>query len=157
MSWWNRTKSARETTTYNPATDEVSLDRCVRRLDEILEELGPVGSFLETIGDVPSSGPDLEKGLTAALERLRIPGFCGHRLVAEAWTLMELIAVRVVAMRQVYANSGNTEKLRKLDQIQALTEAVEPGLREAVRNMEVYSSLDGKTQLEAFLKRRAPR
>jgi hypothetical protein len=120
MSWWNRTKLSPQTTTYNPATDEVSLDRCVRRLNEILEEMGPVGSFLETGGELMvASGPDMEKRLAVNLERMRIPGYCSHKLVAEAWTLMELITVRVFAIRKLYAYSGNTKKLRKLDGIQA--------------------------------------
>lgn len=158
MAWWNRTKSTSDVTTYNPATDEASLDRCIRRLNEILEEMGTVGKFLETIGEMTVSDPDSEKRLTAELlGRVRIPGFCGYKLVAEGWTLMELIAVRVVAMRKLYAHSENTEKLRKLDQIQAHTEAVEPGLREALRDMEVYSSLDGKTQLGAIIQSRVPK
>ena len=159
MSLWNRKKPTPPETSYNPATDEDSLDRCVRRLNEILDELGPVGQFLEAVGDLRTSAgsPDFEKRLAAELERVRIPGFCGNKLVAESLILMELIAVRVVAMRKLYANSGNTEKLRKLDQIQTLTEAVEPGLREAARNMEEYSSLDGKTQLEALIQRLEPK
>ena len=155
MAWWHRKKPTPRITTYNPATDAVSLDRCVRRFNEILEELELVGQFLETIGNLKASSPDFEKRMVAELNRVRIPGFCGYKLVMEAWTLMELISVRVVAMRKLYTDSENSEELRKLDRIQVLTEAVEPGLRESVRDMEVYSSLDGETQLEAIIKRRA--
>ena len=98
-------------------------------------------------------GPDFENRLAEAMERVRIPGFCGYKLVVEAWTLMELIAVRVITLRDLHAETGNTDKIRKLDEIQAVMEEVEPSLREARAHMEIYSSLDGMEQVDAMLKR----
>ncbi len=141
---------------YNPATDEPSLDRCVRRLREIAEELGPIGRFLEQSGERVAPGPDFANRFAAAAERLRIPGFCGYKLVVESWTLMELIAVRVIALRKVYGEygeTGNARKMRKPDEIQAAMQEIESALRKTLASMEVYGSLDGNEQVEAMLKR----
>ena len=150
MSWWNRRKrpAIRPISDFNPATDEASLDRCVHRLGEILEELGPLGQFLENAGEEVS-----EDRLAEAVNRVRIPGFCGYKLVVEAWTLMELIAVRVITLRDLHAETGNTDKIRKLDETQAVIEEIEPMLRKALADMEIYSSLKGNDQVEAVLKR----
>ena len=157
MAWWNRSKrpATPSISDFNPATDEASLNRCVRRLHEILEEVGPIGQFLEEAskrGDL-NPGPDFESRLAAAIIRARIPGFCGYKLVLEAWTLMELIAVRVITLRDLHAETGNTDKIRKLDGIQALMEEVEPDLRKALAHMEIYSSPKGDDQVEAMVKR----
>jgi hypothetical protein len=66
---------------------------------------------------------------------------------------MELIAVRVVGLRQLYAQTTQSTKLAKLAEIQAITERVEPMLRTSLSEMEMYSSLDGHVQLEMMLKR----
>lgn len=152
---WNRKKPILPERSYDPATDEASLDRCVRRFNEIIDELESVGKFLENVADLrPLAGtPDFDKHMVTELNRMRVPGSCGHKLVAESSILIELIGVRVVSLRKLYADSGDAEKLRKLDQIQTLTDALEPGLRESVRDMEVFSSLDGETQLEAISQR----
>lgn len=157
MAWWNRSKrpATPSASDFNPATDEASLNRCVRRLLEICEELGPVGQFLEETSKRADLNPglDFESRLAAAINRARIPGFCGYKLVLEAWTLMELIAVRVITLRDLHAETGNTDKIRKLDWIQAAMEEVEPDLRKALAHMEIYSSLKGDDQLEARVKR----
>ncbi len=154
LAWWKRSKqpATPSISNFNPATDEAYLDRCVRRFREILEELGPIGQFLENASGRMSPGSDLNP-LAAALEQIRVPGFCGYKLVVEAWTLMELIAVRVIVLRKLYDEVGNTEKTGKLDEIQVVMEQVEPMLRKALAVMEIYSSLDGIEQLEATLKR----
>ena len=150
MAWWNRRKqrATPSISNYNPATDEASLDRCVHRLGEILEELGPLGEFLENAGKEVS-----EDRLAEAVNRGRIPGFCGYKLVVEGWTLMELIAVRVITLRDLHAETGNTDKIRKLDETQAVIEEIEPMLRKALAHMEIYSSLKGIDQVEAIIKR----
>lgn len=155
MSWWNRSKqpATSSTSNFNPATDEASLDRCVRRLKEILEEVGPIGQFLEKASERVAPGPDFESRFAAAVNRVRIPGFCGYKLVVEAWTLMELIAVRVITLRDLHAETGNTDKIRKLDGIQAIMEEIEPDLRKSLAHMEIYSSLKGDDQVEAIVKR----
>jgi hypothetical protein len=56
--WWKRESRTSASAVYNPATDEPSLDRCVQRLQEILAELGPIGAFLDEMGDL-TSGPEL--------------------------------------------------------------------------------------------------
>ncbi|MBI3666007.1 MAG: hypothetical protein HY236_07250 [Acidobacteria bacterium] len=137
---------------YNPATDEASLDRCVRRLLEIIQEFPPIGEFLEAAEPV-ETGPGWEKRLAAHLSRVRIPGFCANRLAVEAWTLTELIAVRVITLRSIYSDAGNQEKVRKLDGIEAETEAFAPLLHATMASLEPFSSLDGKSQWEAMLKR----
>ena len=63
---------------------------------------------------------------------------------------MELIAVRVIALRKLCAQTGQKDKLGKLDGIQGSTEQIEPMLRETLAQMEVYSSLDGRAQLKAM-------
>ena len=155
MAWWNRSKQPAipPISNFNPATDEASLDRCVRRLGEILEELGPLGQFLEKASERVNPGPDFESRFAAAVERVRIPGFCGYKLVVEAWTLMELIAVRVITLRKLHGETGNTDNIRKLDGIQTAMEEFEPTLRKALTDMEIYSSLKGNDQMEALLKR----
>ena len=155
LAWWNRRKqpATPSISDFNPAADEASLDRCVRRLREILEELGPLGQFLEKAGEQVNPGPDSENRLAEALKRVRIPGFCGYKLVVEAWTLMELIGVRVITLRKLHGETGTTEKIRKLDEIQGVMEEVEPMLRKSLAAMEIYSSLDGNEQAEAMPKR----
>jgi hypothetical protein len=153
VSWWKRKQDhGLALTAWNPATDEASLDRCVRRLHEILEELGPIGAFFEKTGDV-TPGSSLAERTAAEMNRLRVPGYCAYKLTLEAWTLMELIAVRVVGLRQLYAQTTQSTKLAKLAEIQAITERVEPMLRTSLSEMEMYSSLDGHVQLEMMLKR----
>lgn len=157
MAWWNRSKrpATPSVSDFNPATDEASLDRCVRRLHEILEEVGPLGQFLEEASKRAdlNPGPDFESRFATAVERTRIPGFCGYKLVVESWTLMELIAVRVITLRNLHAETGNADKIRKLDGIQAAMEEIEPILRKALAHMEIYSSLKGNDQVEVVLKR----
>ena len=155
MAWWNRSKqpATPSISNFNPATDEASLDRCVRRFREILGELGPIGQFLEKAGESVNQGPDSVNRLAEALERVRIPGFCGYKLVVEAWTLMELIAVRVIALRKLHGETGKTDKIRKLDEIQAVMDEVEPMLRKSLAQLEIYSSLKGDEQVEGMLNR----
>jgi hypothetical protein len=83
-----------------------------------------------------------------------VPGYCAYKLTLEAWTLLELIAVRVTTLRKVYGEAGQREKLGKLDAIQAATEQVEPMVRATLAELEVYSSLDGHAQLQLRLKRK---
>lgn len=87
------------------------------------------------------------------MERVRIPGFCAYKHAVEAWILMELIAVRLGALWKLHSETGNSEKLRKLDRIQAVVEQIEPMLSQSLADLEVYSSLDGRQQFEAMAKR----
>ncbi len=66
---------------------------------------------------------------------------------------MELIAVRVITLRDLYAETGNTDKIRKLDEIQVIVEESEPVLRNTLAEMEMFSSLWGDDQLKAIVKR----
>ena len=108
--------------TYDPAGDEQSLDSCVHRLHEILEELGAIGEFLEGAPKL-DAGPDFEARVADAVERNRIPGFCGHRLLQECRILMELITVRVAVLRENCARQGNGEKVAELEAIEAAAHA----------------------------------
>jgi hypothetical protein len=156
VPWWKREPHISAPVAYTPATDEGSLDRCVRRLQEILAELGPIGEFLENTGDL-SPGEDLARRVADQLNRVRASGYCAYKLASEAWTLLELIAVRVIALRKVYDQTGQSRKLSKLDAIQAATEQAEPMVRETLAELEAYSSLDGGVQLQLMLKRKPMR
>lgn len=128
----------------------------MRRLGEIMDEVGPLGQFLEKVCKQVAplaSGPEFENRLATSLNRARIPGFCGYKLLVEASTLMELIAVRVITLRDLYAETGNTDKIRKLDEIQVIVEESEPVLRNTLAEMEMFSSLWGDDQLKAIVKR----
>ncbi|MCX5834890.1 MAG: hypothetical protein NTV99_10365, partial [Deltaproteobacteria bacterium] len=64
--------------------DESKLDRCVRRLGEIMEELGEVGLFLEKSsaamaehGRKIKSEEELLEKLKDEIRETKIPGFCG--------------------------------------------------------------------------------
>lgn len=161
MALWSRSKqpATPPTSNYNPATDEVSLDRCVRRLREILEEVDSIEQFLREAYKQADfrPGPDRESRLNVAVNRWRIPGFCGYKLLVEAQALMELIIVRVKTLRDLYAETGDTEKIRKLEGIQSAIEEGEPGFLETLADMEVYSSLNPYDQLMAIAERQRVR
>jgi len=137
---------------YNPAADEESLNRCVRRLHDIAEESGRIGAFLDQTPRLdPSSRFD--ERLESAVERNRIPGFCGHRLLLESGILVELVAVRVAVLRIEYEKQGNRVKLAKLERIEAFCEGLGPILQAAADTMSVFSSLDAVEQLKAIVAR----
>ena len=137
---------------YNPAADEESLDRCIQRLQDIAEESGRIGVFLEQTQPL-EPGPNFDRQLESRVERNRVPGFCGHRLLLESQILVELVAVRVAVLRKVYEERNNESKLARLDKIEAFCDGLEPILSAAMDTMSVFNSLNSVDQLNAIIAR----
>jgi hypothetical protein len=129
------------------------LARCVRRLKDIVEELGTIGNFLEQTPKLVA-GPEFEARLAEIVERNRLPGFCGHRLLQECRGLIELIAVRVAVLRQRYEKQSSDEDLRRLQSVELFCEGLAPLLDRSEQELSVFSSLDPVDQLRAIVARR---
>ena len=136
--------------------DESKLDRCVRRLSEIMEELADVGLFLEK-----SAGKNLKgRGVKSHEEFLEMlgreigtikgPGYCGFKLLQEAGALIDIIGVRVQYLRGL----GDRANVRKLDAIETfINEKLQPILSVSLDEMSHYSTLDEKRILEALMEK----
>ncbi len=92
--------------------DELSLDAQVKRVSEILEELGELKGLLE---DLEGDGQPLEIDP-------RIPGFCAHKLTEEAVALSGLISLRVEFIRKEQELSGSSVPPERANEVQGFLE-----------------------------------
>ncbi len=137
--------------------DESKLDRCVRRLSEIMEELGEVGLFLEKssaamaeCGRKAKSEEELLEKLKNEIRETKVPGFCGVKLLQEASTLIDMIGVRISYLRGL----GPGINTRKLDSIEKfIREKLQPILTVSFKEMAHFGTLDEKKILETILAR----
>jgi hypothetical protein len=115
-------------------TDEYSLDAQVKRVSEILEELGELRGLREDVeGDQ------------------RIPGYCACKLAEEAAALASLIAFRVDFMRKEYELSGDSQPLERAKEARDfIDQEAEPTIREFSRWAKPYSSLEASELLESI-------
>jgi hypothetical protein len=113
--------------------DEYSLDVQVKRVSEILEELGELRGLREEVeGDQ------------------RIPGYCAYKLAEEAAALTGLIAFRVDFMRKEYERSGDSRPLERAKEARDfLDQEAEPTIREFLGWTKPYSSLEASELLES--------
>ncbi len=137
--------------------DEIKLDRCVRRLSEIMEELGEVGLFLDKSSAAMSEYGKKVKSEEELLERLRdeiretrIPGFCGVKLLQEATALIDIIGVRISYLRGL----GKGVNVKKIDSIERfIREKLQPILTVSFKEMAPFGTMDEKKILETILAR----
>jgi superfamily II RNA helicase len=137
--------------------DEEKLDRCVRRLSEIMEELGEVGLFLEKSSAAMAEYGKKIKSEEKLLEKLRdeiretkIPGFCGVKLLQEATALIDIIGVRISYLRGL----GEGVNTRKIDSIEKfIREKLQPILTVSFKEMAHFGTMDEKNILETILAR----
>jgi hypothetical protein len=115
-------------------TDEYSLDAQVKRLSEILEELGELRELLEDVGGDQ-----------------RIPGYCACKLAQEAAALAGLIAFRVDLMRKEHELSGHSQPLKRAREARDfIDQEAEPTIREFLGLAKPYSALEASELLESI-------
>ena len=115
-------------------TDEYSLDAQVKRLSEILEELGELRELLEDVGGDQ-----------------RIPGYCACKLAEEAAALAGLIAFRVDFKRKEHELSGDSQPLARAKVARDfIDQEAEPTIREFLGWAKPYSSLEATELLESI-------
>jgi hypothetical protein len=137
--------------------DESKLDRCVRRLGEIMEELGEVGLFLEKSsaamaeqGRKVKSEEELLEKLKNEIRETKIPGFCGVKLLLEASTLIDIIGVRISYLRGL-GEGVNTKKIDSIEKF--IREKLQPILTVSFKEMAHFGTMDEKKILETILAR----
>jgi len=137
--------------------DESKLDRCVRRLSEIMEELGEVGLFLEKssaamaeYGRKVKSEKELLEELKNEIRKTKIPGFCGVKLLQEASALIDMIGVRISYLRGL-GEGVNTKKLDTIEKF--IREKLQPILTVSFKEMAHFGTMDEKKILETILAR----
>ena len=142
-----------ETAINDYISDEPALDSCINRLIEVQEELGR----LETIFGASStqmeenvSEQEIERLIVKEVNRMRIPGFCAHKLAEEGIALLNLIAVRMILLRQIYEQSGNSAQVQKLTEMQKSIEEIEPLMHQTLEAMEKYKALDARKIIESI-------
>jgi hypothetical protein len=118
-------------------TDEHSLEAQVKRVSEILEELGELRELLEDIEGDP-----------------RIPGYCACKLAEEADALTGLIAFRVDFMGKEYELSGDSQPLERAKEARDFIDReAEPTIREFLSWAKPYSALEVSELLESIEKK----
>jgi len=137
--------------------DEAKLDRCVRRLSEIMEELGDVGVFLEKSsaamaehGRKSRSDEELLEKLKNEIRETKVPGFCGVKLLQEASALIDMIGVRISYLRGL-GTGINTKKIDSVEKF--IREKLQPILAVSFKEMAHFGTLDEKKILETILAR----
>ena len=137
--------------------DESKLDRCVRRLSEIMEELGEVGVFLEKssaamaeYGRKSRSNEELLEKLKNEIRETKIPGFCGVKLLQEASALIDMIGVRISYLRGL-GEGVNTKKIDTIEKF--IREKLQPILTVSFKEMAHFGTMDEKKILETILAR----
>jgi hypothetical protein len=123
-------------------TDTESLDAQVRRLSEILEELGEAKELLEDVDQRPPGEGDP-----------KIPGFCTHRLAEEADALLSLISFRVDAIQWDQQRSGDPEPSARVKEVRDfIQQEAEPKIREYKALTKRFSDLDVSQLLDSLEK-----
>ena len=135
--------------------DEFSLDAQVRRVSEVLEELGGLKGLLEDLeGDrQPDGSPTVPTEPAHPLEAdPRIPGFCAHKLADEAVSLLGLISLRVDFIRKEQELSGSSVMLAKVNEVQGfLEQEAGPKIREHLDWARPYADLDASELLASIV------
>lgn len=158
--WWQHFKG--KTTTKmvgvsNLNVEEAALEKYVRRLSEVQDELSEIGTIFESSIaslDINASQHQLLEQITLAVNKIRIPGFCAYKLAEEGLVLLNLIAVGSLSLRKVYEQSGNSSQLKKLSHLQDLIDTtIEPLMRQTLEEMTPYSTMDGRKIIESIAAR----
>jgi len=134
---------------------ETSLDRCVRRLQEIAEEAGIIGHFFtqRPSSISGSTRKDLINSATAWVNESRVPGYCGFKLAEEGVVLIHQVAARIAVLRKVYEKNAQAERLDRLDQIKALFDSLEPAISQSLQELAPYQRIDGEEILRAIVEK----
>jgi superfamily II RNA helicase len=137
--------------------DEEKLDRCVRRLSEIMEELGEVGLFLEKssaamadYGKKIKTEEELLDKLRDEIRETKVPGFCGVKLLQEATALIDIIGIRISYLRSL-TGGVNTKKIDAIEKF--IREKLQPILTVSFKEMAHFGTMDEKKILETILAR----
>ena len=137
---------------------EVLLDKEFRRLLEILEDLGHIGTELEKtpkivkeIFDLKASEDAKGQQLVDHINFVRIPGYCAYQLTQEAIILLYLVAVKIQSLRPIYEKEGDPRKLGKLDQYENTVNQAEPEIRCTMESLKHHSTLDSKNIVESII------
>lgn len=137
---------------------ELLLDKEFRRLFEILEGLGRIGTELEKtptivkdIFNLKASEDVKGQQLVDHINFIRIPGYCAYQLTQEAIILLYLVAVKIQSLRLIYEKEGDPKKLENLDQYENAVNQAEAEIRRAMESLKHYSTLDSKNIVESII------
>jgi len=111
------------------------LERYLQRLSEIQEELGEIGTQLQTSAE-QSDTPGQN------LPEVRIAGFSAYHLAQEGVALLNLVAVTLSVVRTTATQDGDQDQLQKLDTVNHYLDELEPILKRILTDMAPYRSLD---------------
>jgi len=134
--------------------DERTLDAQMKRLSDVLDELGELEGLLADAETNPEAD-----GLPAAMTESappfeadpRIPGFCACKLAEEAEALRNLISLRADFICSEPEQSGGAAMLDRAKEVQAfLTEEAAPKIREHLDRAGPYAGRDGSDLLAAM-------
>jgi hypothetical protein len=125
--------------------DEFTLDAQVRRLSEVLEELGELKRLIEhadrTLPTDDGSPKDSAEPVHPLEADPRIPGFCAYELAEEAAALLGLIAFRIEVIRKEQELSESPLLLEKTNEVQGFLEGeAEHRVREYREWVEPFTS-----------------
>ena len=135
-----------------------SLDYEARRLAEILDELGEIGTILDDSAARINTGQaekDLMQQIAQEINVTRIPGFVAYNLSQEGITLLSLLSIRAASLEK---EGTNTPQLnQKIKIIKKRIYDAELMLRKAIKDFEPWKSLDGEKIAEGIAQRAAQR
>jgi hypothetical protein len=133
---------------------ERMVDQDVRRLDEIVQELGTIGAFLQGLGEiaaVDAARPEQTEALARKIDLMTVPGFCAYTLSEQALALIKTLSARIAFLA---AGKENTVALAdKLHRLQRLVSELEPHLDKTLDEMRPWRDLDGRAIAEAIVRR----
>jgi len=134
----------------NHASAYLNLDKHFRRLIEIEEMLGEIGTFFDrkSANMPPQNSSDALRHFADSVNKLRIPGFFAYHLAQEGLSLVHILAATCAICKQ--AAEGNTEKL---DRVSKHIDEVEPVLGKALYDMEPYKSMNANDAIEVITAR----
>ncbi len=154
MSGWRQKSKLPNADRTDIKADELALEKYIRRLSEVGEELGKIGRILERSAD--RVNPNLaEEQLTHQildeLNSIRIPGFCAYKLAEEGLILLNLISVKIILLRQAYEKAGNRPQIEKMRRLREHIETLhEPLMHTTLQEMRPYSTMDPKKIMESI-------
>ncbi len=121
------------------------LDKHFKRLLEIEEALGEIGTLLENV----SIKPDV----CETIRDLHIAGFLAYHLAQEGLSLLQILSANYAIAKK----DKSYKKTYQLDLIVNHMREVEPILRETLNDMEPYKSSNAEEMVKTILSHRAQR
>ena len=138
------------------SANEAILEKYVQRLSEVLQELGEIGKMFEESAaqiNPRESETELMRQITNEVNQNRISGFCAYKLAEEGMALLSLIAIKAFSLKDMYEQSDDLTRQKKLTHLQNYVNEVEPIIRQTLNDMAPYNTLDSKKIVESMHQR----